>query len=212
MFLLCSLLCGWRLDGLWELDEWRHPSQSLGMTEYEIDWPLLGMILSGTIPITIAAIVAWVAVQQWITAKNKLALDLFDRRFAAWKALDAAFDSLMAKLAQEHEDMVQDPGPVLETMAFVSAESHTRFLFGDDFRKKMEELSTHIFDMRESVEGTMFIPMRRHAVRLRWELEDVAERYMMLKNIGVAKPRFPLTDRFMKFTTAAADAVVRKQE
>jgi hypothetical protein len=78
------------------------------MTEYQIDWPLLGTILSGTIPITIAAIVAWVAVQQWITAKNKLALDLFDRRFAAWKALDAAFDGLMAKMAQEHEEMVLD--------------------------------------------------------------------------------------------------------
>jgi hypothetical protein len=76
----------------------------------------------------------------------------------------------------------------------------------------MEELSTHIFNMRDSVEGTMFIPMRRHAVRLRWELEDVAERYMMLKNIGVAKPRSPLAERFMKFTSAATDAAVPKQD
>lgn len=179
------------------------------MTENQIDWPLLGTILSGTIPITIAAIVAWVAVQQWVTAKNKLALDLFDRRFAAWKALDTAFDSLMAKLAQEHDDGVFDPIPIPETMAFVSAESHTRFLFGDDFRVKMEEISTHIFHMRENPEGTMFIPMRRHAVRLRWELEDIAERYMMLKNIGVAKPKSPLANRFMKLTTAAADAALK---
>ena len=43
------------LGRLWELDEGRGSSQSLGMTEYQIDWPLLGTILSGTIPITIAA-------------------------------------------------------------------------------------------------------------------------------------------------------------
>tara|TARA_R110002051_G_scaffold225076_3_gene288032 strand:+ start:6007 stop:6549 length:543 start_codon:yes stop_codon:yes gene_type:complete len=174
------------------------------MTDVQIDWPLVVKIVTGVMPIAIAAIVAWVAIQQWITARDKLALDLFDRRFEAWKALDTAFDGYLADLSKSYDDGVLDPEPGFDSMNFVRAESHTRFLFGEDFREKLGELTTHLFHLREGpADGSMYIPMRRHAVRLRWELEDIAERYMMLKSIGVARPRKPLVDLFMKFTSPA---------
>ncbi len=187
--------------GLLRLDQPSDWSQSGGMTSLQIDWPFLLKIVTAAMPVAIAAIVAWVAIQQWLTARDKLALELFDRRFEAWKALDAAFDGHLAHLFENYEVGGLDPTPGFDSMNFVRAESYTRFLFGEDFREKLGELTTHLFHLREGPrDGSMYIPMRRHAVRLRWELEDIAERYMMLKRIAVARPREPLTDRFMKFT------------
>ena len=47
-----------------------------------LDIPTTTLILSGVI----GCVTAYIAIQQWLTAKNKLRLDLFDRRFPVFEA------------------------------------------------------------------------------------------------------------------------------
>lgn len=44
--------------------------------------------ISPTLTIVIAAFVAYIAWKQYLTAKLKLTLDLFDRRYKVWRALE----------------------------------------------------------------------------------------------------------------------------
>lgn len=156
----------------------------------EIDWPAVGEALQASVPSMIAAIVAWVGVQQWVTARNKLAMELFDRRFAAWQAYARALEDYLTAITDGRTtDGVLEPVPTPEGQAFLFAQSGTRYLFGADFHEKVGEMSEHIAAMEQvGPGGTMYRAMLKHVFKLRWELEDIAERYMMLGHIGVARP------------------------
>gem|GEM_PF-4312860 len=119
---------------------------------------------------------------------------------AAWKALDAAITEMLARLGEIHaRGRKGDSDLIEETLVFMTAESQARFLFGSDFRKALGELSDHVFEMQTTpVEGSMFVSMRRYALILKIDLTEIAERYMMLGHISVAKPKEPRVSRYVR--------------
>ncbi|WP_029620233.1 hypothetical protein [Pseudorhizobium marinum] len=76
----------------------------------------------------IAAAVAWIAWQQWQTARHKVMLDLFDRRFAVF--MDAR--EIVSHGGQR--DRLKDPGLPNDIVA------RGRFLFGSEILDQLEEL------------------------------------------------------------------------
>jgi hypothetical protein len=72
----------------------------------------------------IAFIVAVIAFLQWQTAREKVLLDLFDKRFAI-------YDELRAAVGQRHDQA--------SYFAFLRAASRARFLFGSEVQTFLEE-------------------------------------------------------------------------
>lgn len=87
---------------------------------------------------TIAATVAWIAWQQWNTARSKLRLDLFDRRMAVYR--DAA-----AALA-----LITRDGSARKNEAFgkmLAAWQEAQFLFGPEVAARLDELVSAIMEL-----------------------------------------------------------------
>lgn len=128
----------------------------------------------------IAATVAWIAWQQWKTARSKLRLDLFDRRMAIYR--DAA-----AALA-----LITRDGSARKNEAFqrmLAAWQESQFLFGREVVQHLDELVTLIMD----------------AMAAEAELEDltegrrpvVARKYEAIKKLMAA--RATLLDLFKPY-------------
>jgi hypothetical protein len=86
----------------------------------------------------IGAFAALIAYLQWITAHQKIVLELFDKRFAAFQDVQAAIIPVMQHGAVTQQDF----------FAFARAVERCRFLFGEDIheylaalRKKMSFMS-----------------------------------------------------------------------
>ncbi|WP_175947658.1 hypothetical protein [Burkholderia pyrrocinia] len=87
---------------------------------------MTGTPLTSTIPtILISAYVAWVAYQQYRTNREKLRLDLYDRRFGVYTASIDFYHVLSSydEANQQHQEAHRD---------FVKAMRESRFLFGQD--------------------------------------------------------------------------------
>ena len=147
----------------------------------ESDWqivePLLGVL--------IALFVAWIAYQQWKTAKDKLAVELFERRFASWRKLNEALDEFTSaidegRFGDDDEDVIFSE----EGNALAGAERATLFLFGPDFRNKLDQVVQRAFAHKPRSLGGSYTEINH----LRAELSSIAERYMMLGHIGRNKP------------------------
>lgn len=172
----------------------------------EIDWPLVVEAMKIVPPLVIAGIVAWIAYQQWVTAKNKLALDLFDKRFAANKRII----DLMAQRANERVEkadrMIGAYGtPLSDELDREIIEA--RYLFGEAvFQKmiattdKLESLVRAKSKLHEINDVLLDDPVLdahmakistawRTVSRLKHEVADLVEPYMMLDHISVSRPR-----------------------
>jgi hypothetical protein len=76
----------------------------------------------------IALIVAFISALQWITARQKVVLDLFDKRFAVYEDLIRAFP------------MHGRESPTIEDFAnFTRAANRAQFLFGPEVAKFLQE-------------------------------------------------------------------------
>lgn len=124
-------------------------------------------------------------------------MELFDRRFASWRSYSRALEDYLAAIDNgRSSDGVLNAEVTPEGLAFLLAESDTRYLFGSDFREKIHEMSEHVLALQEmGPGGSMYRQMRKHVFRIRWDLENLAERYMMLGHIGVARPAVRLPTR-----------------
>ena len=78
----------------------------------------------------IAAFAALIAYLQWVTAHQKIVLELFDKRLAAFQEIQAALIPIMRNGAVTQEDF----------FAFARAVERCRFLFGDDVHEYLAEL------------------------------------------------------------------------
>lgn len=94
--------------------------------------------------VLVAAIVAYVAWQQWRTAHNKLAIDLFDRRYALY----LKFTDL---LAQRHSEVHHAPNPFppdfFRWRNYYAAEHEVKLLFGADVAKIVDDLGGFLSDL-----------------------------------------------------------------
>jgi hypothetical protein len=83
-----------------------------------------------TVPL-IAAVGAWVAIQQMRIARIKLQHDLYDRRYAVFQAVRRFLDEMVANLVVSHDIL----------RAFVIGTADAEFLFPDDLAAYLGEMS-----------------------------------------------------------------------
>ncbi|WOB78463.1 hypothetical protein [Brevundimonas nasdae] len=184
----------------------------------DISWMNIGEFLKAAVPSIIAGIVAWVAIQNWITAKNKLALDLFDRRYAAWSRLS----DLIEKRRGEKEPVLQQPVflvPFTDVQIALGREiKEARFLFGPEVQAQLLVVEKGLTDTAHWKTAHDFVPpehdlegQRRLAETIKtWFfhsqkttkeisiLGQLVEPYMMVNQIAVNRPAEPFTARFRK--------------
>jgi hypothetical protein len=84
---------------------------------------------SWLVPI-IAVFAALIAYLQWVTAHQKIVLELFDKRLGAFQEIQAALIPVMRNRAVTQEDF----------FTFAQAVERCRFLFGDDVHQYVAEL------------------------------------------------------------------------
>lgn len=183
------------------------------MFGYTPDWPLIGEILKGSLPIAITGVVALVAWRQWEISKeqrdialaqrdianNKLVLDLFDRRLKAFQTLRAS----VRKRVTEVQEAVK-AGQVPD---FVNGTTHDAwelfddayFLFGDEVRQRLADLDMALTglgtvkpgatrdDGRNGVVDALYYWSDR-VMTARHAFRAAVEPYMAIDTIGVAKP------------------------
>jgi hypothetical protein len=104
--------------------------------------------VEGIATVVIAIYVAWIGTFQWFTAREKLRLDLYDRRFDVYLA---ALDFMQALMMWSS---VPDAERLPKRIAFIRASRESRFLFADDPRifQLLDEFNTRSFKVTGFVE------------------------------------------------------------
>lgn len=164
---------------------------------------IIAAIISGIIALVTGMIVAVIAWRQWQTAKDKLAIDLFDKRFKAWKELETAFGSYVVSAEKRYMGRGQimlDQGVLAD---WVKVESDSVWLFGNTIFgeiRKVGDLLAQLqhCDLDEDDEGEPFERKQRFEERLAHPsyiafaaVRKQIEPYMMLDKIAVNLPSEP---------------------
>ncbi|MGO1073186.1 hypothetical protein [Lysobacter sp. CA199] len=87
------------------------------------------------VALLVACLAAWIAYRQYRTARNKLKLDLFDRRFLVYEAARKA-------LTQAYGHGKLEPSQQFEYLSSVQA---ARWLFGPEVQEYLETTLWHKF-------------------------------------------------------------------
>lgn len=175
---------------------------------YVPDWPLIGQIITGFIdffasltPIAVAAIVAWIAYQQWRTARDKLALDLFDRRFESYRAIINEVRLYRAEAYRERSTILRGPSSHSTELGRLAREA--RFLFGKEVLEqvwKLIESLDHLEKRKDTLQelkeddergaivaGEVLLAFKAAAIE-EDRFNRLVEPYMMVSKIAVAVP------------------------
>jgi hypothetical protein len=91
-------------------------------------------ITQGGIAIVLAIFIAFVAFRQWQTARNKLKLDLFDRR---WRIYDGTRDAIAYTLRENHI-------PMQQYIEFAALIQDADFLFNEPIHKYLQKIKEEI--------------------------------------------------------------------
>jgi hypothetical protein len=113
--------------------------------------PAWVQLLAALLTPTIALLGAYIAWQQWRTNRNKLKLELFDRRYRIYEAAQTLIGRVLALGKASHE----------QTFEFLSQVKGAKFMFNekvqryleDDLYRKAERLLALSSDF-ESLDGT----------------------------------------------------------
>jgi hypothetical protein len=95
----------------------------------EIDWPLLISSSKALLTPAIAIITTYIAVQQWKTNRNKLKLDLYDRRFKVFERIRDIL-AMMFTVVSDDKRLFELLGGTREA----------EFLFGAEIKGYIEEV------------------------------------------------------------------------
>ncbi|TBF41478.1 hypothetical protein [Rhizobium leguminosarum] len=118
-------------------------------------------VLAALLTPTIALAVAWISFQQWRTARSKLTLDLFEKRYAVYQNVQASLVLIAAH------------GGSKGTGAFKSmfeAWRESQFLFGPEVASRLDELLAVIIKI-ETAEAEMETISEDHhrQVKEKWD-------------------------------------------
>lgn len=165
--------------------------------------PVIAAIISGLIAMITATIVGFIAWRQWQTAKDKLAIDLFDRRHAVWQTGSAAYTQALRELYSEREDGQGSLLPSPGLAAFGRAKEQAYFLFELEVVKHWTSVEMALYHLGRGIgrKRDMFEPEDAFDARmaeedrysrqaqLGWdELKKAIEPYMMMGHIAVNRP------------------------
>jgi hypothetical protein len=186
-------------------------TQTIGATAAATFWSpqIISAIISGCVALITGGVVSVFAWRQWRIARDKLALDLFDRRLKAYQDLRA---NVRKRMTEVQTDINAGKRPVFVNDTLRDTWENfddAHFLFGDDVRDLLKELDDALFTLgslhkddmveRTGVRPTglpaMQIPAVMHwsnvVQAIRERLRDTMARYMQMHTIGVAKPKKP---------------------
>jgi hypothetical protein len=126
-------------------------------------WVKLSAALLTPIIALLAAVIAW---QQWRTNRNKLKLDLFERRYAYYDAAKAIIGKVVGSGKATHEDTYQ----------FLVKIKGARFIAGDKVANYLEETFyrkiTLLSALDSELDGEADQEKRRENVRRQREIKD----------------------------------------
>lgn len=158
-------------------------------------WDSAAPALGSAMPLVIAGIVAYIAYQQWITARDKLRLELFERRFSNFQRVKSELDRTLELIMQEAWTP-PTPGTFDNRLsAFWSARQESELLFGADVSEELRELDANlsaILYWRDhcSHSGEPYdqfqVPLFGTAIRVH-ELIKIYGRYLRVGHVGVAR-------------------------
>jgi len=150
----------------------------------------------------VVGIFAW---RQWRVAKDKLALDLFDRR---WAASNAFQDAAVARMEEISETTSYDPlkwlsgdSPGIEKHQELAKRANDiHFLFGPDVRRAAKRIMINLAEQARLHEAMMkeadlaapgfevYWQSRTKLTELNRDFRHATEPYMMLGHISVNRP------------------------
>lgn len=165
--------------------------------------PIIAAMISGLIALITVGVVAFIAWRQWRTARDKLAIDLFDRRHAVWQRGSAAYTQALRELFLEREDGQGSLLPSPGLAEFGRAKEQAYFLFGVEVVKHWTVVEMALFHLgrgigrkREMFESDDAFEARAaendrysQQAQVGWdELRRAIEPYMMMGHIAVNRP------------------------
>jgi hypothetical protein len=120
---------------------------------YSIDWRLVGEAFQGGLPPVIAVCVAYVAFQQWRTARDKLRLDLFDRRLSNYQSIAATVRAYLAAVRDLKFPNAESSEVSTQHDEFWSLYDSARFLFGPDVCDCLDDISERLINFKNIKAG-----------------------------------------------------------
>lgn len=167
--------------------------------------PILAALITGGAALITGLIVATFAWRQWSVAKDKLALDLFDRRFAASNAFLDAATARMEEISTERDysplRFLSEPAPTVNRSAeFLRKVNDIRFLFGLDVWEASKKIAVNLAEQSKLHEAMMAeTDMAGPGFKIYWasrmrfedlvvEFRRTTHPYMMLGHVAVNRP------------------------
>jgi hypothetical protein len=138
-------------------------------------------LMQGLLTPVIALVTAYIAYQQWLTNKDKVKLDKFDRRFAIY---DAARE--LRRAIRQHAQATED-----EIFNFRMKTRDAVFLLDDDLRRYLEDLGDKAWQIL-MMEGEIEHEHDKH------KREKLIDDQRALKD-WIADQADPLRDKFRKY-------------
>lgn len=194
----------------------RHPMIEITLGHSGGFWspPIVAAFISGGIALVTGTIVSFIAWRQWRTAQDKLALELFDKRFECWKKLEKSLSDYLDAAETRYISGKGRPLPVSVIHAWTDGESDSHWLFGPEVFEmarlvglRLARVADHSleldFDGEPDAKTDRFTQVICEPVYIAFrDLRTLAEPYMMLDKIAVNRPSkpfpWPWSDRASK--------------
>ena len=113
------------------LRRWTHKKKEVKMCE--IDWPVVAEFSKAMLTPMIAIVTAYIAWQQWKINKQKLSLDLYDRRLKVYEEVRQILSIILRDAKASYDDLLK----------FYRTSSEADFLFGPDIQAYIDEIYQH---------------------------------------------------------------------
>lgn len=140
--------------------------------------PLIDLFIS-LIPIAITAIGLYIAIQQYITAKKKLKLDLFDKRFLIFQNTKNYIGEVVSHVTATDEKQRE----------FLVGTRGSQFVFGQEVKDYIDEVWSKSVDLKGwSLDQTTSEHPQNRAAHLNWfndqlqKIDGKFKKYMQLSH------------------------------
>src|SRR6266699_4882257 len=119
--------------------------------------------MQGWLTVVIAAIALSIAYFQWVTAHQRIVLDLFEKRTQLFNSIELVIGQVLTDGETSHDTL----------QAFLQAEADARFLFGDDVLRELASLRSDLTVLNEYTKAAIDDPNlqeRENIFRERWDI------------------------------------------